>query len=484
MHRALPIALLAISCVRNVPTAQTQSMAPSGNVYLRNTFDTDPSLYLGRFVPAGLSDLDESAAMQLVCSKHISYRFIDGGGVAYSENLNVSSEVGAKLGIPVVASAGVDRQASRTARVEYKLTGKMVAEIRDPEAFAACCKDSPDQCSDRYIGEFIQGVGALYHEASQSTDVRASATVPQYATTGSASVGSDSAWKRAAEFESPVYFAFKVTPTPYSQGTVSTCPDWVNNPPRSDQGVYVVGSGDAKAEESARNQALNDATRLSVRAAGLETEASYGVLPGVRAESFCVEPSPEKEGRYSARVLAFLSNEAISDARARGALAAKAAAEAQAAAALAAKAAAESQPAPAPAPAPVQAPPVELPALVAPPAVTPPAPAPVAPPAEPAAAKSGYEKILAAIDAESFPSDKLSALAATAKVPLTCEQARAILDRFAHSSDKLEALKLVRMRVSDRDNWQTIVEGFTFSGDREVARSMLEKMEAREAAQP
>src|SRR5690606_39320265 len=72
-----------------------------------------------------------------VCSsdlKHISARFIDGGGVSFSENLSVSTQVAARIGIPVIADASASHSSSRTARAEYRLTGKIVAEIADPEA--------------------------------------------------------------------------------------------------------------------------------------------------------------------------------------------------------------------------------------------------------------------------------------------------------------------------------------------------------------
>src|SRR5690606_28233425 len=55
------------------------------NTFLRNAFDTDPSFYIGRFVPRDSGTIDESSAMQLTCSQHVSYRKVDGGGVIYDE---------------------------------------------------------------------------------------------------------------------------------------------------------------------------------------------------------------------------------------------------------------------------------------------------------------------------------------------------------------------------------------------------------------
>ena len=44
-------------------------LAPSTNVHLRNSFDTDPSPYLGRFVKdSAQGAFDESSTMSLACS--------------------------------------------------------------------------------------------------------------------------------------------------------------------------------------------------------------------------------------------------------------------------------------------------------------------------------------------------------------------------------------------------------------------------------
>ena len=109
---ACAAALILVSCAKTpgMQSPQGPSLAPSSNVFLRNSFDTDPSSYIGRFLPEGLARLDESSAMPLACSKHISYRFVDGGGVKYTEMLNTSSEVSARLGIPIIANGKGKRQ--------------------------------------------------------------------------------------------------------------------------------------------------------------------------------------------------------------------------------------------------------------------------------------------------------------------------------------------------------------------------------------
>lgn len=450
LSRALPLLLalplLAVCGHKAGLAGQGANVVASSSVYLRNTFDTDPSIYVGRFIPAGVTELDESNAMVLACSKHITSRFIDGGGVDYSEDLKVSTQVALKVGLPTVASASGSYDAAQTARAKYKLTGKIVAEIADPEAFAACCKGQPDQCSDRFIGEFIQGTGALLHETARSTEVKADGTVAQAAgVNAEAGVGRSAEWQRIAEFPDPVYFAFKVNPTPYTQAAVNTCPSWVDNPPAAAGGVYVVGRSDnARSEQSARSGAMNNATMMAMRAAGI----SYGVMIPVRAESWCVTTSTARRGalRYSARVLTFVTDQALAEAKVE----ARQLAEREEAAERAA--AAER----------------DRPGRTT---------GPIAPtqgdPAPTQAAATDLQRILAAVQAESFGSDKLAALALSARgARLTAAEGRQILDLFSFSGEKLEALQQLRPIIQDPQNWEQLVNGFTHASDRDEARKL------------
>ena len=241
------------------PTKAGTQVAPANTVYVRNSFDTDPSLYLGRFVPRGRVDLDETAAMQLACSEHISYKFIEGGGVKYTESMAVGTEVAAKLGIPVVASADVSAKRVQEVKVQYELTGKMVANIDDPSAFAECCKSQPDQCTDRYIGEFLQGTGAVYQSNSAQVSASGQGTNPTNGVSGQGGVDHEQSHDRAIEFPNPVYFAFKITETPHKRAT-SSCGSWVDNPPTEDGFVFFVGtSRPMRSENTARNWAQNQA---------------------------------------------------------------------------------------------------------------------------------------------------------------------------------------------------------------------------------
>lgn len=301
-------------------TPQANSLAPSPNVFLRNSFDTDPSSYLGRFMPEGLLALDESAGMSLACSEHITWRYVDGGGVKYTEFLQASTEASARIGVPVFAGAKGQGSSSSIVRVEYELTGKMIAEIDDPVAFNACCDSSPDQCTTRYVGEFIQGTGSVYHLSDESLTMDAHGNHP-------AGVGGDMdfergiSWKRAVEFPNPIYFAFKVAGTGHHQASTGTCSSWGQSIPAKDGRSYVIGvSRESKSETSARNRAITNAT-VQAAAAGLIEYEFYGeeLPPGtvtsVNPEDWCVEATETAKGtRYIAKVLAWAPiSDAVAD---------------------------------------------------------------------------------------------------------------------------------------------------------------------------
>jgi hypothetical protein len=290
------------------------SAAPTSNVYLRNSFDTDPSSYMGRFVARGATDLDEGSAMPLTCSQYVSHRFVEGGGVKFTENMSVSSEIAARIGVPVVASGRASASRNAEVRVEYVLTGKMVAEITDPEAFEACCKQKPDQCTDRFIGEFLQGTGAVYREDTREASISGEGTNPTNGVNGSGSASRERSWTQAIEFPNPVYFAFKVTGTPQNRVT-SSCGDWVDNPPSEPGFVFHQGmSGALRSERMAREFALAMAQERAYASVAREAPAPAGQLAeddpdarrwalGMHIENSCVEMVPGKRPKYRARVL-------------------------------------------------------------------------------------------------------------------------------------------------------------------------------------
>lgn len=330
--------VLASACTpkTKAPEGVGPTVVAPQNLFLRNAFDADPTMYLGRFVPNSDEPIDESSAMQLTCSQHIKYRKIPGGGVVYDEMFNASTEAAIRVGVPLVANASAGGSASQVVRVRYELTDKYVADIQDPAAFEACCKQAPDQCTERFIGEFIGGKGSVFYSSGQSAGVSGSGVTPQGGS-GDVEFRHGMAWQRSIEFPNPVYFAFKTTRNQWSgEGVAGGCGPWTDAPPRSSQGRYFVGiSMPMPTQMEARDTALRngreqvvryiaegvDSGSLSVRvteglsnalstqvedARVVETAAS-GVARLVGDEAWCVEPTATPGGNvYVAKVLMFL----------------------------------------------------------------------------------------------------------------------------------------------------------------------------------
>ncbi len=313
------------------------------NFFLRNAFDTDPSAYVGRFVPrkTALQNIDDAAAMQTSCSQYISYKSVGGGGVQYDEYFNASTSVSANFGIPLLSAQGIDigadvgHQGGSIVRVSYTLTNKMVATIDDPDAFAQCCEDGPGKCTGLYLGEFLEGTGELFHYAGNGTNVKAGVGVKGVEL--GADVKDGVAWQRSVQFPNPVYFAFKTTTVPADLiQTFDQCGDWTTQVPQSTRGQYFVGLSEIlPSERTARDQARRDGRIQVVQylgesiAAGsielrsttgdvgdlrsrldqedfIETAAT-GVAELVKDRAWCIEEHPTPDGlKYAAKVLSFL----------------------------------------------------------------------------------------------------------------------------------------------------------------------------------
>jgi hypothetical protein len=321
-HRVSLVASLVVTLAgpgcASTSRRESHSNAPMSNVHLRNSFDTDPSIYLGRFVPRDATELDEGTAMPLTCSQFVKYRFIDGGGVKVTEAMSVNSQMAARIGVPAVADGNVSASRSREVRVEYVLTGKMVAEIGDPAAFEQCCAANPNQCTDRFIGEFLQGTGAVYREDSNAVAISGQGTNPSNGVNGSGGASREKSWTQAIEFTNPVYFAFKVTQTPNTRKG-SSCGAWVDTPPVEAGYVYFVGSSrEMRSEQTARSRALWNArfkaygsVATPVQAGAMEQDSAAAMQDqraqqwalGLEAAQTCVEVVQGRGQRYVGRVL-------------------------------------------------------------------------------------------------------------------------------------------------------------------------------------
>ncbi len=460
------LVLSLLACVK-APGAATASMAPSSNVWLRNSFDTDASSYVGRFVPAGATELDEARAMPLACSRFVTSRFVDGGGVRYAEMFQVSAEASARIGLPVVGSAEAAGGGARTARVEYTLTGKLVSEVADPVAFAECCKTSPDQCSDRYIGEFLQGTGAVLHEARSGGSGALSATSPASGAAGDVAVSASSQWTRAVEFPNPVYFAFKVTQTPYTQQAVSTCPAWVTAPPSTTDGVMVVGqSREVKSEAAARSGAMANAqTQIWQTTGGSAADGADAGGGALTAKEWCVQPKPAGgETRYVGYVLVHVPQAAVDAMRA---------AARQRAAAVEGAVANPGVVPPGPAVRP-STPPVGVTATPPAPPVAAPSPVVPAAPGGPPMSEADVDRVVAAMQQTAFATDQVGALRmGTAGRALTVAQARRLVEVLAFPADRIVALTQLRPAITDPQNAVALLDLFTFSSDKSKVEALF-----------
>jgi len=479
MNSPLVLSLLLGGCgakkVNSIP--QTNTLVPSAGVHLRNSFDTDPSSYLGRFVPDAAEDIDESSAMQMSCSQHISWQFIDGGGVRYNEILSVSTEVGARMGVPVIASGSASASADNVVRVNYTLTGKMIANIDDPDAFADCCRTQPDQCARRYIGEFIQGTGSVYHEAARDVGGEGEGMDPSSGINGGVDFSHGTSWQRAVEFDNPVYFAFKVTETPYSQQAVqavpspATAPDivtappvaqcdsWMDEMPGKPGGTYYLGmSKQARSEQGARNRALTNARLQAASSgqialpAGIDADTASTMLPGVAAEDWCIETiSTDKGDRFIARVLAFQPHPTPAQ--------------------LAALASAAATPEPTALP----VTPTAIPAARAPAAAT---TGMVPDPMKRTArvmSSDNFSALIGSLNSVSFSSDKLNLIqTAAASNHFTVRQVATILETLSFSSDQLKALSALHPMIVDPQNAAQLGAVFSFSSDLEEAMKLFQ----------
>lgn len=317
--------------------AETNTTLPvAGTVRLRSAFDGDPSHYLGRFMaPVAEGEVDETRAMATACSPHITFKRIPAGGVTYDELLEVNRAVAARFHLPLVGGGSASHEDASQTRVQYTLTAKLVAEVADPAALVACCTAQPDQCTERYVGEFLEGTGQVFRATSSETSAEAQVQVAPGS--GAASVAFGHSWEASMTFTEPTFFAFRLNETPFVAKVQQSCP-WVDAPPAFPGEVTFVGhSGDdpQETEEKAREKALKDVrAQAAKRGVGVEgptgigkvrrdlmgtslgdklkdrikATTSKGGIP-VTEREWCVERVQTADGtRFEARVLATVAD--------------------------------------------------------------------------------------------------------------------------------------------------------------------------------
>ena len=370
----LPLLLVLAACGTTRPPAPEVTMpgpvrlrAPDNSLYVRASFDDDPTSYVGRMLPAGLAatEVDEGAAFQSRCSKFVAYKSVKASGT-FEQRFNASSGVKGSLGVAGVGGVSGSSGAEAGLLVKYALTQKLIGEVKDPDGFFQCCKAAPEQCTERMIGEFLRGTGTVAQYAGSADEVKAGGS---YKMANAALEYKDgAAWKRVTTFED-VYFAFKTTATGAGAKAGGVCTtDWARRIPSSLDGQYFVGVSPGTGSESqAFELALRDARKQVIRYLGEAIRSRYtetsraveglfddetlveasaeGVASLVKDE--CrgdVETTPTPDGlRHVARVLAFFpaSKQAEGMAAATDAMSAQLQARGRAGEAEALKAAAE-----------------------------------------------------------------------------------------------------------------------------------------------
>ncbi len=300
-----------------------QMPSPSRAVQLRASFDKDPSVYIGRFVPDSVADgdVDENTAMVTRCSKYIKPKYVETDQVV-DETMWVSHKAAASLGHPAVASAKASAESRDEVRVKYSLTKKVQSDI-DADGLAQCCQADSSQCSRRIIGEFLLGSGDVLLTAKDSQSLTGEVETPK-PISASASYGADDAWRKKTSFKD-VYFAFLTETTslkaPPSPGAnAATDCSWCDTLPGSLDGKYFCGvSPEAPDEAASRALALRAAReqvvdylgqsmpgRASLSDKGVLATAADGIAALVKDEKWCRERVPTPEGeKIRSKVLAF-----------------------------------------------------------------------------------------------------------------------------------------------------------------------------------
>lgn len=330
---------MAIACgaATTPPVAPQPStlVRPARSVHLRASFDDDPSTYIGRFVPDALSDdaVDESGAVATRCSAFIKPKVVN-AAQELDEVMFASQKATGALGVPMVAHAEASHEASAALRVKYAITKKMQSEV-DATGLERCCREQPDQCTKRYIGEFVRGSGQVYQQTGRADSAGGGASHQGVA--GEVEVKDSIAWRRVSSFHD-MFFAFQTSAglTELAGAPAADDCGWCERIPSSLDGKFFCGvSPDAPSEAMSRDLAMRNAREQVVKYMGeylssrSKTEASLlrgyvddtqliaagaeGFASRVKDQRWCkAQPANTPEGvRFRTRVLAFLPNDQL-----------------------------------------------------------------------------------------------------------------------------------------------------------------------------
>ncbi len=233
--------------------------APDSEYHLRSTFDADPSSLLGRFVPDGVTAPDDGSTLVTRCSAYVTEKEVAAGGT-YDVYVRASSAAAAAFGAPPVAAIGGRTASDQTVRIRYKLTKKLQYEVTDPAGWRACCAEGPGMCSSRFVSEFVAGDGELFFAVGKASSASATGVLPSVV--GQVEAKDGYLWQQATTLDG-MYFAFKTAEMPAEPALATgTCAEvaWDDAPPRSPDGLYLIGvSPRADGEQDARTLARTDA---------------------------------------------------------------------------------------------------------------------------------------------------------------------------------------------------------------------------------
>jgi hypothetical protein len=335
--------LVACGAATTVPPAApapSTLVQPARNIHLRASFDDDPTIYIGRFIPDGVAegDIDENSAATTRCSQFIKPKAVT-STQEMDEVMFASQKANASLGVIPFGHGDASHDATAALRVKYSITKKMQSEV-NAEGLDRCCREQPDQCSKRYISEFVMGTGKVFQQTKNANDVSAGG---QYsAITGDFEVKDSVGWKRVSSFKD-MYFAFQSgaamgqlsAATASTSGGSDDC-SWCEKLPSTLDGTYFCGiSPDVASEAMSRDAAMRNAREQVVKYMGeylssrSKTQASLlkgttddsqilsagaeGLASRVKDQRWCkakTTDTPDGQ-RYQSRVLAYLPNDQL-----------------------------------------------------------------------------------------------------------------------------------------------------------------------------
>jgi hypothetical protein len=337
------LALFACGASTTPPAVATSStlVQPARNIHLRVSFDDDPTTYLGRFIPDNVAEteVDDSNAVVTRCSQFIKAKVVT-SNQEMDEVMYASRKASGALGVAMVAKVSASHEDSNALRVKYVIAKKMQSDV-DAAGLDRCCHDQPDQCSKRYIGEFVMGSGQVYQQAGN--DTQGSAGGSTHGVAADVEIKDSVAWKRVSIFKD-TYFAFQsgsgmgqlAAAVPVSTGAGADDCGWCDTLPSSLDGKFFCGvSPDAPSETMSRDYAMRNAREQVIKYMGeylssrSKTQASLlkgyaddvqlisagaeGLASRVKDQKWCkAQTSNTPDGlRYRTRVLAFLPNDQL-----------------------------------------------------------------------------------------------------------------------------------------------------------------------------